>query len=72
MAALNTKSRANFEEWLENIDNNDLRLFAFANITRKVDFESDDFMLVYSGISDGEPADCHMIKARVNGNTQEK
>lgn len=50
MATLNTKSRANFEEWLENIDDNDLKLFAFANVTRKVDYDSDDFMLVYSGV----------------------
>ncbi|CAF9918685.1 MAG: hypothetical protein ALECFALPRED_000784 [Alectoria fallacina] len=70
MATLNTKARANFEEWLENIDDNDLKLFVFANTTDEGEFRSDDFKLVHSGVSDGKPADCHIIEARINGNTK--
>ncbi|KAF6231878.1 hypothetical protein HO173_009961 [Letharia columbiana] len=72
MAALNTKSRANYEEWLESIDDNDLKSFVFANTALEVEFGSDDFKLVYSGVSEGEPVDCHMIEARVNGKTKDK
>lgn len=94
MAALNTKSRANYEEWLESIDDNELKSFVFANTALEVESGSDDFKLVYSGVcpnlssphphksshtdinidqvSEGEPVDCHMIEARVNGKTKDK
>ena len=50
MASLNAKYRASFAEWLENIVDNDLQLFVFANSNTSEGFGSNDFNLVYAGV----------------------
>lgn len=97
MAALNTKCRADFDEWLESIPENELGEFVFAPRNDEVTFGSDDFKLINWGVcqvptatlparqslqkhtndtvfqlSTAEPVGCHMIEARVNGQTKDK
>ena len=97
MAALNTKCRANFDEWLQSIPESELGEFVFVPKNDEVTFGSDDFKLVYCGVcqvptatllarqslqkhtndtvfqlSTAEPVGCHMIEARVNGQTENK
>lgn len=50
MAALNTKCRANFDEWLQSIPETILEQFVFVPGTDEVTFGSDDFKLVYCGV----------------------
>ena len=56
MATLNTKSRANFEKWLKKANDHDLKMFTFANATEEVNFESEDFMLVYNDVCQNLPS----------------
>lgn len=50
MATLNTKTRKDYEEWLENIDDVDLKTFVFNNIRDEANFGSADFKLLHSGV----------------------
>ena len=54
MTSLNSKARANFDEWLNSISDIELRCFAFTYSNDEVSFGSEDFKLVNHGV-------CHKV-----------
>ena len=70
MSSLNSRCRANFDEWLNNISDVELRYFVFHPTNDEVNFGSEDFKLVNSGVCQTvlptTPPHCRSLQTSTN------